>query len=466
MGIQQNALLETQFQLCTDIQCLHCGELLHIDVNNHQSLTCSKCDDHYPILQIGDVKLPLIFEDIDAILFGWFARLNGFKDKLDQEIIELAAQSKNKKNSQLSSKRLKKILSAKKEFKIQISTLLECFDNPQATDRLITNSSLAKNQGIDSYINNIFRDWCWDNGENAEQLNAIEQVLPNDYQAGKTLTLGSGGSRLSYDFHYAFNANYSVLTDINPVLLGVAANIISNKSIELVEFPIGPLSLDDFAIKHDCQLAQHDNHEVDKFEFMLADALNLPFIKNSFDTILTPWFIDIIPIDFRDFIPHVNQMLKVGGKWVNSGSIAFFHKNPTWNYSQEEIIDLLKKFGFDEIKFDRTEINYLNSPYSSHGRRENIFSFSATKKFNSKQPDKFNYTSEWMRDLDKHVPAQEQFTAMSSKYLLQAQILSAVDGNRSISEISRLIAKQYEIPEEQARAAVRQIFEDNLEQRN
>ena len=463
MGSHQSAPLKSEYRPCSVMQCLHCGADLNIDTKeDRQSIACTNCNATYPVLLVGSIYLPLIFEDTDAVLYGWCARLNGFRENIDQEISSLASQLKNKRNSKLTCKRLKNHLSAKKQYRDQLSRLLASIDNHSSDNQLITNNSLAKNQGVDSYINNIFRDWCWENEENLELLNAVEQVMPENYSAGNTLTLGAGASRLSYDFHFAFNADHSILTDINPVLLGAAANIINEVPMELFEFPVAPTSIDSFAVKQQCQLPNNYKHDVGDFEFILADALNSPLKKSSIDTLLTPWFIDILPVNFVDFIPHVNRLLKVGGNWINTGSLAFFHNDPSWNYSQEEVIDLLKKYGFADINFSRTEISYLNSPYSSHGRSENIFSFSAIKKFDTKIPEKFNYIPGWMRDLDKEIPSRDEITAISSKYLLQAQVLSAVDGKRSIAQISEMVARQYGISEENARAAVRQIFQDNI----
>ncbi len=462
MGNQQNASLEPVNQSCINKQCLHCGDQLSFDNKSHHIVRCVRCEASYPTLLIGNVYLPLIVEDVDAAIFGWSARLNGFKEKIDLEISNIDSQINNKNNSKLTCKRLRYLARAKNLYRDQLIDLLTSIDSDSNTTNSLANIVIAKNQGVDSYINNIFRDWCWNNGENIELLHAVEEVLPENFIAGKTLTLGAGASRLSYDFHYAFNAVHSVLTDINPVLLGIAANIIEGESLNLYEFPIAPRTLESFAVNQQCEMPQRDNHDASNFEYILADALNSPFMEKSFDTVLTPWFIDIIPIDFREFIPHVNRLLAVGGEWVNTGSLAFFHKDAAWNYSQEEIIDFLKKYGFDNIKVNRSDINYLKSPYSAHGRIENIFSFSARKKFDIKPPEKFNYIPDWLSDVDKNIPAGDELTAMSSKYLLQAQIFSAVDGGRSISEIAKLVAKQYGIPEESAYAAVRQIFLDYL----
>ena len=462
LGNQLKHSSELTSQCKAYLQCLKCGaDSLRKSVEN-LSITCDKCEANYPLISFGSVQIPFLFEDVDTAMQGWCARHNGFMQKIDQEIKELALHVNDKKSSKLTRERIKNILTAKKEYRNQISKHLEFIDQHSVQQTSVYNSAIAKNQGIDSYVNNIFRDWSWENGENTELLNTVLEVLPSkDYQAGQTLTLGAGASRLSYDFHYACHSEHSVLLDINPMLLGVGAKVIDGNSFSLYEFPVAPISKHNFAVNKQCDSPANEKHCSENFEYIIADALNAPFTQKSFDTILTPWLIDIIPMDLREFIPHVNRFLKSGGRWINSGSLAFFHCNEQWNYSEEEVVDLLKKYGFDEIRVKRTNINYLNSPDSAHGRIENVFSFSARKKFDTQPPKNYNYLPHWISDADINIPLQDELLVKSSKFLLQAQVLSAIDGKRSMYDIGRLVAKQYGMSEESACAAVRQILIEN-----
>ena len=439
------------------LQCPKCGcEQLNV---NTASFDCGQCQQSYPQLEFGSVSIPFIFEDVGAAIHAWCARINGFKKTVEEDISAISNQSKDKHISKLTRERLKSLLKLKKQYKHQITGHVKCFDQYAAERYVYSGNKVAKNQGVDSYINNIFRDWCWNNGENEELLESITDIVKSDYQAGLTLTLGAGASRFSYDFHQRYHSKHSVLLDINPVLLGCAAKIINGEAVTLNEFPLAPMEMQDFAVEHQCKVDSKNQHE---FSFLLSDALNVPLTGKSFDTVLTPWVIDIIPMDFREFIPQVNRLLKVGGIWVNTGSLAFLHSKQQWNYSQEEVVDLLKKYGFDDIQVKRSKINYLNSPYSAHGRIEHVFSFSAKKKFDSLPTRKFNYLPDWINNHSVSIPNQAELIAASSTHLLQAQVLSAIDGDRSIVKIAELLAKQYDMSEDSAIAAVRQILIDNL----
>ena len=56
---------------------------------------------------------------------------------------------------------------------------------------------------------------------------------------------------------------------------------------------------------------------------MLADALRPPFAEGAFDTVVTPWLIDIVSENLTVFAARINRLLKEGGRWVNFGSLAF-----------------------------------------------------------------------------------------------------------------------------------------------
>jgi len=393
---------------------------------------------------------------------GWCARRNGFQQQQSRDIQSLKSQLKEKQLSRLTLGRLKSQLSAKQQYLQQIESHLQPMVHFSRDFYPQSNALIAKNQGVDSYINNLFRDWAWDNGENEEMLSAIEDIVPQSFNAGAVITLGAGGSRLSYDFHHQYFAAHSVLLDINPVLLGAAGKIIAGGKFSLYEFPVAPLGKNNFSIRHQCKLPEKTGKtDLNNFTFILGDVLNVPFKKGTFDTVLTPWLIDIIPVDFKQFIPHVSRLLKPGGLWLNIGSLAFFHQQANWHYSDEEVIDLLKKFGFEVILHCRREINYLRSPHSANGRIENLFCFSARKKFATVSAKPHQYLPKWIQSTTKAIPVQEQLIVSSSRYLLQAQVLSAIDGNRSIVDIGRMVAQQYKMSEQSAYEAVRQILIEN-----
>ena len=464
VALQVNSAADTeQAPYFSKLQCPACLKHSLALNDSGAALSCPACTRQYPLINAGKSVIPFLFAHVDAAVQGWAARLNGFQLKHAHAIESLRIALKDKKMSTLTRRRIKLLLKAKEHYVEQICTPLEFFREQSFSSMPNANVQLAQNQGVDSYINNIFRDWCWENGENEQLLEAVAEVAPlNSFDPGEVLTIGAGASRLSCDFHRKWKASYSVLLDINPFLLATARKIIDGNSVSLYEFPVAPGSIEHYAVLQQCKIPDSiANIAADSFDCVLADAGNVPFSDKSFDTVLTPWLVDIIPMDMRDFIPHVNRLLKTGGLWLNTGSLAFFHKNESWNYSEEELKDLLQKYGFQVEQVQRKEFQYLHSPLSAHGRVEKVFSFCARKKFDSVTATPYVYLPEWITNDHTPVPDLQELAALSSKHLLQAQVLSAIDGARSIRDIGDLLANQYGMSEEKACAAVRQILVDN-----
>ncbi|MGI9228065.1 MAG: methyltransferase domain-containing protein, partial [Gammaproteobacteria bacterium] len=233
--------------------------------------------------------------------------------------------------------------------------------------------------------------------------------------------------------------------------------IIQGDKVSLFEFPIAPLNKDTFAVLQNCQAPELVKENI---LCMFADGMNPPFQAQSFDTVLTPWLIDIVPQNLRDLVPRINRILRKGGRWVNTGSLAFLHQDPSWCYSEEEVLELLEKNGFEVTKSNRKDIQYLKSPISAHGRIEKVFNFCAKKVRDAVVPSKYDYLPKWILDTNKSIPKHNEYEFQSSKYLLQAQVMGAVDGDRSIEQIGALVAQQYALDVNEATHAVRRILID------
>jgi hypothetical protein len=320
-------------------------------------------------------------------------------------------------------------------------------------------SRVPANSGIASHLPHIFRDWCWDNGESEEQFEAIRSVL-NDISAaslGATLTIGAGACRLPYDIHRAFKPRLSVVMDVNPLLLFIASQIVRGESPALVEFPSAPIRESSFAVNHEC-FAPEELGDEDAFRFLLGDGSHPPLADASFDTVLTPWLIDSIPQSLRDFSLAMNRILKVGGQWLNSGSLAFTHTDVTQRLSEEEVLECVEQCGFEITSTDRRRIPYMQSPHSAHWRHESILSFRARKMRDVEETRLFRHLPEWLLDTSSAVPTLAEFSEASSENLLRAQILAAIDGKRSIEEIGEFLAREYGLRKAEAQNAVRGIL--------
>ena len=462
-SVDDNATLSA---LLPSLLCPSCNDSSDSLNISNQSLECPNCGAAFPLYRCGATAIPWLFADPNLTLLEWKARLNGFLylNSLDQQRLKEAV--KDKRLSKAKKKRLDRLLQAKHEQRKQVLKIIAPLNleeqefNPHTDPSQVLASKVAKEQGLLSYYDNIFRDWAWNNGENEQLLKCVTSVLEQTDVHGKVLTIGAGAGRLSYDIHQKYTPELSVLLDINPLLLLAGNKIIQGENISLFELPIAPLNKESFAVEQDCRVDEVVNENI---IWMFAEGMNPPFQSQSFDTIVTPWFIDIVPQNLRDFIPRFNRILKIGGKWVNTGSLAFLHRDPTWSYSEGELLELLEKNGFEVTANNWSNIQYLNSPVSAHGRTEKVFSFCATKVRDAVVPTEYQYLPKWILDIGKAIPKQNEYEIQSSKHLLQAQVMGAIDGARSIEQIGTLVAKQYGLPVNEATHAVRRILIDWFE---
>ena len=251
------------------------------------------------------------------------------------------------------------------------------------------------------------------------------------------------------------------MLDFNPLLFLIASQVIQGQEVSLYEFPVAPMDAASCAVLQECSVPGALADE--NFYFLLADALNPPFVDGSFDTIVTPWLIDIIPNDLRTLIPHINRCLGNGGIWVNTGSLAFFHRNELWRYSEEEVLELVQQCGFEILSAERQSVPYMQSPHSAYGRMEKILSFSARKVRSIDVPRPRPYLPEWILDTSLPVPTSNENFISSSHHLLKAQVLATVNGKRTIVQIARMVARQYGLGKRETIQAVTRILTEDWE---
>jgi hypothetical protein len=287
----------------------------------------------------------------------------------------------------------------------------------------------------------------------------VREVLPErkSFRAGKLLALGAGACRLSYDVHHRYAPELSVALDLNPLPLLLAGRVLHGETVTLHEFPLAPLNAASIAPARACAAPEPLGSDA-PFALVLADALHAPFKAASFDTVVTPWLLDVVPQSFVDWARAVNRLLVHGGTWINTGPLAFRHRNEAWCYGEDEILELVAANGFKIVASERKPVPYLQSPASGRGRIERVLSFSATKTADAEAPERADHYPAWLSDAERPVPDLDELVVASTHRLLQAQILAAIDGRRSIADIAQLVAKRYGIQRSEAEGAVRRVL--------
>lgn len=455
--------------LLASLRCLQCNSNGSLRPSApHAALACTHCATRYPVFRCGEAAIPWLFVNPQASRLQWKARYHGFLQGNSIDLERLRSARAASGDRPATRARISRVLQARERYRGQVVELLAPFDleaiDWPADTTAVLEDKLPGNLSLSSHVDNVFRDWAWTTGEHDASLDAVARMLDADRREhiGALAVLGAGACRLSYDMHRRYAPRQTISLDINPLLLVLGARVARGEAVELYEFPRAPVDLNSCAVLQRCRApaALRD----DTFHAILADALHLPLAGASVDTVVTAWLIDVLSQDLRSLLPSINRCLDDDGLWINSGSLAFRHRDESWCYSEDEILDLVEQYGFEIIARERQVATYLQSPHSANGRTEQIMSFCARKVRSVDAPEQTNYLPEWLRDTAIPVPASNAIENRSSKHLLTAHILGAIDGKKTVGQIGRRIARQYGLGLAETIQAVRQVLLDAWEE--
>ena len=416
------------------------------------SLHCKACKVDFPAID----GIPWMFAEPEAALGEWRNRLQFALQKLGHEIAGLDLELKQKDIAPLAKRRVERYKKCVESHRRKLQKLLRPVDVQSRQGNyesyLALRTRLPTDQGLNTYYANIHRDWAWGADENEASLNQVRAVLHDHAELGNVLVLGAGAGRLAYDIHTAFECTSTVAVDFNPLLMLVAKAVTSGEQLNLYEFPIAPLALEDDAVLRKLSAPEPVD---ENFHLVLGDALRPPFPEGSFDTIVTPWLIDIISEDLSIFSARINRLLKKEGRWVNFGSLAFAAAEKSRCYSPEEVKAIVAENGFSDPYVSQATIPYMCSPASRHGRRERVFTFSAYKERNATKPERHKALPDWLVTGDDPVPLAPSFRQQAMTTQIYSFIMSLIDGKRSIKDMAAVLESQRLMSKDEAIPAIR-----------
>ncbi len=396
-----------------------------------------------------------MFAEPDASIGEWRNKLHFALQQLSNMSQRTRAELAACEEGSLTSQRLQQQIDAADEHRNMMRKLLAPIDiqsmPPNYETYRALRTRLPVDQGIATYYANIHRDWAWGDEENKASLDLIASVADGK-PLGDTLVLGSGASRLAYDVHTKLDTKRTVAMDFNPLLLLVAKNVVEGNDVQLYEFPIAPKSLSDCAVK---RTLSAPGPAGDDFLLVLANALRPPFGRETFDTVITPWIIDIVNDDLRVQAARINNLLKSGGRWVNFGSLAFVHPDQARCYSVEEAVEIVAACGFSEPVTKEETIPYMCSPASRHGRQETVFSFAAEKTSSITAPERHKALPDWIVTGKDPVPALDAFKSQAMSTQIHSYIMSMIDGKRTIEDMAEVLEQQKLMSRQEAIPAIR-----------
>ena len=429
------------------LACPRCAKLLT------DPLRCASCDTTYP--RVGEV--PWLFAEPAAALAEWRNRLGRTLRQVEADAARAANAARTTGLLASSRERLTRLASAQTRHVAELSALmapLQIERTGSLAAHLALRTRIAPSQGLTTYYANLHRDWCWGEAENEASYELVAAALPS-LGGKRLLVLGSGGGRLAYDLHTRLAPALTVALDINPLLTFAAQRIVHGAHLVLHEFPLAPRTLSDVAIERELSAPVAVG---DDFHCIVADALRAPFANEAFDAIVTPWFVDIVDEPVGVLAQRINRLLRNDGAWVVFGSMRFASADPALCFTPEEVAALVGGAGFTVGPFADTEIPYMCSPASRHGRRERVVTLVARKTNRAAAPERHVALPDWIVQSNTPVPLLDAFRLQAATTQVYAFVMSMIDGRRTLRDMSALMEQRRLMPQADAEAALRDFL--------
>ncbi|MCC5793221.1 MAG: class I SAM-dependent methyltransferase [Chromatiales bacterium] len=421
---------------------------------------CRGCGTRWPLLD----RVPALFAEPVATLDEWRGRLHALLVQLDAHRQRLVAALGDEGLPPRTRQRLELLAAASDDHRERLAALLAPLGmaghRASHETHLALRTRLPADQGLTTYYPNIHRDWAWGEAENAASLELLLPLLGNRV-TGRVLVLGAGAGRLAFDLHQGGEASLTVALDFNPLLVLLLDRLARGEQLGLYEFPLAPRKLEDHAVLRGLAAPAPARPG---FVPLLADALRPPFAPGSFDLVVTPWVIDILPETPAVQVARINALLGPGGRWLQFGSLQFSSADPVQCPGLEEMLDLVRQAGFAEPDVRNQEIPYMCSPASRHGRRERVVAWCAEKRQDVPAPSRHRALPDWLVTGRDPVPLLPAFEGQVAATRIHLFIMSLIDGRRSLKEMAQLLEAQKLMSRQEAEQSIRsfliRMFED------
>jgi SAM-dependent methyltransferase/uncharacterized protein YbaR (Trm112 family) len=336
-------------------------------------IACAACGHAYP--RVGGI--PVLLPRAEEHVALWRSQLALLLDRGQKTLSGLTDAASNAASSAATRQRLSSLGGAVRDQVADVAAVLgPALGGPS------TSLASALPRGVVEHIGYLYRDWGWHAAgyrENEPALGELDKLL-GGRALGRVLVLGAGASGLAYELHRRFGATETVALDIDPYLLAIAERVIRGDRLRLTEASLKVMESRDVSRAWTLE-APDGALSPERFRFLFADGIEPPFAPESFDSVVTPWFIDQVPRDLPAFFGTLRRLLRPGGRWLNQGPLVYPEQTPfERRYARDELFELAAAAGFAPGAWSRASQPYLVSPLSGHGKVESVLSFVATRR--------------------------------------------------------------------------------------
>lgn len=437
------------------VRCPACHGAL--EAADDAALRCAACALDFPV-QAG---VPWLFRDVEGARAQWAAKLQRFRRGLLTELEALDRALERDDVVASTRERLRRQRAGREAFGEQVFALLAPFALREGeAGATLPRDRIPSGQHVTSYLETAHRDWRW--GE--PELEATRRLIAPAVSRleGDVLVLGGGAGRLAFDLALARPEARIVQLDVNPLLTRIAAAVVAGEEVALNELPELPLSVEDACVEQ--RLARPDDAEPKAPPvFLLGDVFAPPFAPASFDALVTPWVVDILPEPFARLVRRLGGLLRPGGRWLGFGPTSFEAHGPADRLTPEEMADVLEAAGFALETAGTETVPYLHSPHGMPRRGEEIFVFEAMRPATLDAVDDFAFYPEWLLDPRQPIPADPRFETLRAERTFDVEILKCIDGRSSIEDLVVILSSRFGLAPAPCRATIERFFARQVE---
>ncbi len=212
---------------------------------------------------------------------------------------------------------------------------------------------------------NLRRDWGGA-PESEEELTIMRDAVMGavrDRPPQNALLLGAGAGRLLADLAL----EYPNVVGLDLCLsLGLSAVLLDREHTLDVYHLLGGnfYRAEDEAERVTCRR----NASQGELNYILADAVRMPFADHQVDTVFSLYFTDLIP--FSQLLPEIRRVLRPDGRFIHFGPLGYAFTGENEKYAVDQIPAALTEHGFRMQSHD-----FVTCPFLANRHRFNQLTF-------------------------------------------------------------------------------------------